>query len=183
MASIHTSWRDIYGDVNHGEDFLQERSQERTARTNTNIFRTRSSTRNSLEGGDRTAIRFASTLEARENGGRASSRCPPMIARESCSPAHLSLLIPRGGNAISQRLARHSEPDVICCVGYNCARACRGFPTQDCVHTKSLHRSDSREGEVCHGSHRLCPSSPHESHMFRTVVRSTKARLIGPAAY
>ena len=67
MAAIHPDWRHIYSDVNNGEDFLQERSQERTARTNTNIFRTRSSTRNSLEGGDRTAIRFASTLEARES--------------------------------------------------------------------------------------------------------------------
>ncbi len=33
--------RDVYGDVNHSEDFLQERGQERTATTNTNTFRTR----------------------------------------------------------------------------------------------------------------------------------------------
>ena len=50
MATIHTSEHDIYGDVNHSEDFLKERGQERTARTNTNIFRIRSSMCNKLGG-------------------------------------------------------------------------------------------------------------------------------------
>ena len=31
MATIHTSEHDIYSDVNHSEDFLKERGQERTA--------------------------------------------------------------------------------------------------------------------------------------------------------
>jgi hypothetical protein len=34
-----TSEHDSYGDINHGDNFLEERSQERTARTNTNVFR------------------------------------------------------------------------------------------------------------------------------------------------
>ena len=56
METIHTSEHDIYSDVNHSEDFLKERGQERTARTNTNIFRIRSSMCNELEGGERAAI-------------------------------------------------------------------------------------------------------------------------------
>ena len=32
MATTHSSEHDIYGDVNHSEDFLKERGQERTAR-------------------------------------------------------------------------------------------------------------------------------------------------------
>src|SRR5580693_1128874 len=48
MAAICTSKHDIYGDVNRREDFLQERGEERTARTNTDIVRIRSSTCNKL---------------------------------------------------------------------------------------------------------------------------------------
>ena len=38
MATIRTSERDIYGDVDHSEDFLKERGQERRASTSTNSF-------------------------------------------------------------------------------------------------------------------------------------------------
>ena len=52
MATIHTSEHDIYGDVNHSENLLKERGQERTARTNANVFRIRSSTCNKLGDGE-----------------------------------------------------------------------------------------------------------------------------------
>ena len=51
MATIRTSQHDIYGDVDHSEDFLQKRGQERAARTNTNISQIRLSTCIKLEGG------------------------------------------------------------------------------------------------------------------------------------
>src|SRR5579863_475643 len=51
MATIRTPDHDIYRHVNHREDFLQERGQERTARTNTNVSQIRFSTCNKLEGG------------------------------------------------------------------------------------------------------------------------------------
>ena len=57
MATIHTSEHEIYGDVNHSEDFLKERGQERTARKNTNIFRIRSSMGNKLGVGERASGR------------------------------------------------------------------------------------------------------------------------------
>ena len=52
VATIHTSERDFYGDVNHSEDFLKERGQERTARTNTNVSQIRLNTGNKLESGE-----------------------------------------------------------------------------------------------------------------------------------
>src|SRR5580692_8698687 len=52
MATIRTSERNICGDVYHGEDFLQERGQARTARTNKNVFRIRPCTCNKLSGGE-----------------------------------------------------------------------------------------------------------------------------------
>jgi hypothetical protein len=50
MATIRTSERDIYGDASHSKDFLKERGQERTARTNTNVSQIRFNTGNKLEG-------------------------------------------------------------------------------------------------------------------------------------
>ena len=50
MAAIRTSEHDVYSDVNYSEDFLKERGQERTARTNTNTFQIRFSTCIKLEG-------------------------------------------------------------------------------------------------------------------------------------
>ena len=52
MATIRTSERDIYGDAGHSKDFLKERGQERTARTNTNVSQIRFNTGNKLEGGE-----------------------------------------------------------------------------------------------------------------------------------
>src|SRR5579863_7705623 len=44
MASVRTPDHDIYRHVNHSEDFLKERGQERTERINKNTSRIRSST-------------------------------------------------------------------------------------------------------------------------------------------
>jgi hypothetical protein len=52
MATIHTSEHDIYGDVDHSEDFLKERGQERTAGTNTNVSQIRFNTCNKLGSGE-----------------------------------------------------------------------------------------------------------------------------------
>ena len=52
MATIRTPDHDIYRHVNHSEDFLKERGQERTTRTNTNISQIRFSTCIKLEGGE-----------------------------------------------------------------------------------------------------------------------------------
>ena len=53
VETIHTSERDIYGDVNHSEDFLKERGQERTAKTNKNTSRIRPGPCKQLAGDER----------------------------------------------------------------------------------------------------------------------------------
>ena len=52
MASVRTFDHDIYRHVNHSEDFLKERGQERTERINKNTSRIRSSTCNKLGGAE-----------------------------------------------------------------------------------------------------------------------------------